>query len=523
MASDSTRHSVDSGQLAEALREAENRYRSLIDGFVDGLIVIDETGTVRNFNPSAARIFGYPESAVVGKNVNMLMPASDKDRHDGYIERYLDTGDAQIIGIGREVTGLRKDGTEFPMDLSVAEMMVRENRYFIGTVRDISTRKEVEAELRQAHKMEALGQLTGGVAHDFNNLLAVLMMDLELLDELTQGEEELSELVTEAREVARTGAELTRRLLAFSRRQPLQPKALDLNALISNTASLLRRTLGESVEIDIVAPGNLWPTLADPGQVENALLNLAINARDAMPGGGRLTIETQNKLLDDDYTAQQVELDPGEYVLLSVTDTGEGMPPEVIEKAFDPFFSTKDSGHGSGLGLSMIYGFVKQSSGHISIYSEVGRGTSIAIYLPRAPSGESVEPGPAAAAALVTGRETILLVEDHPQLRRRALRVLRDLGYRVIEAKNGDAALETISARDDIDLLFTDIVMPGGLDGTQLAEAARDIRPGLRVLFTTGYAEHAQIRTGLLEQGGDLLRKPYSRRELSDKLRGLLD
>ncbi len=523
MASDSTGNSTNVGHLAEALREAENRYRLLMDNIVDGLIVIDETGIVRNFNPAAARIFGYSESEVVGRDVNMLMPAPDKDRHGGYIRNYLDTGDARIIGIGREVTGRRNDGGEFPMDLSVAEMMVRGNRYFIGTVRDITRRKEVEAELRQAHKMEALGQLTGGVAHDFNNLLAVLMMDLELLDELTQGQEELSELVTEAREVASTGAELTQRLLAFSRRQPLRPMALDLNGLISNTASLLRRTLGESVEIDIVTPGNLWPTLADPGQVENALLNLAINARDAMQGGGRLTIETRNKRLDEDYAAQQAELEPGEYVLLSVTDTGEGMPPDVIEKAFDPFFSTKEAGHGSGLGLSMIYGFVKQSGGHISIYSEVGHGTTVSIYLPRAPSEETVETDSVAAAPMVTGSETVLLVEDHPQLRRRALQVLEDLGYRVIEAENGDAAMEKISMHDDIDLLFTDIVMPGGLDGVELAEAVRAIRPGIKVLFTTGYAEHAQIRVGLLEDGGDLLRKPYSRRELADKLRGLLD
>jgi len=508
--------------LAEALRDSENRIRGLVDILVDGLIVIDEQGSIRNFNPAAEKIFGWTAGEVTGQSVNMLMPDSYAREHDGYVTRYMETGEARIIGIGREVTGLRKDGTEFPMDLSVAEMNVRSTRYFVGTVRDLSERREIEAELRQAHKMEALGQLTGGVAHDFNNLLAVLMMDLELLAEMTGDNEEMEELVTEAREVVHAGAELTQRLLAFSRRQSLQPRVLDLNVLISSVASLLRRTLGEGVQIDIVGPSDLWPTLADPGQVENALLNLAINARDAMEAGGRLTIETANTMLDDDYAARQTDVEAGNYVLLSVTDNGAGMPPEIGEKVFDPFFSTKEAGSGSGLGLSMVYGFVKQSGGHVAIYSEPGRGTTVNLYLPKAPDDGTAE-DISAPAEIVAGDEVVLLVEDHPQLRRRARRVLDELGYRVTEAENGDSALKILEARDDIELLFTDIVMPGALDGAALANEARKLRPGIRILFTTGYAEQAQIAEGLLEQGGELLRKPYTKAQLSAKIRALLD
>jgi PAS domain S-box-containing protein len=509
-------------RLAQALRDAENRLAELTNILVDGLITIDEHGIVRNFNPAAEKIFGYPTADVVGRNISMLMPEDVSAKHDGYIGEYLKTGIAKIIGVGREVTGLTSDGRMFPMDLSVAEMWVGGERHFVGTVRDITERKEIESELRQAYKMEALGQLTGGVAHDFNNLLAVLMMDLEMLSDLVTDDADAAELVSEARDVTQAGANLTQRLLAFSRRQSLQPRVIDLNTLISSIAALLRRTLGEMVEIDIVGPGNVWTTRVDPGLVENALLNLALNARDAMPGGGRLTIETANRIVRGDEPDLPPECEPGAYVSISVVDTGSGMTPEVVERAFDPFFSTKQAGGGSGLGLSMVYGFVKQSGGSLNITSRVGHGTRISIFLPRATEDAEQAPGLDFQGA-VSGDETILLVEDHARLRRRTRQALEGLGYRVVEVENGDAALAEISRRNDIDLLFTDIVMPGRLDGIALTEAAREIYPRLKVLFTTGYAEHTEISAGLLSRDGDLLRKPYARRDLADKIRALLD
>ena len=508
----------------QALRESEERFRALFNNIVDGLVVIDEGGTIIEFSKAAERIFEYTADEVIGGSVNILMPEPDRGRHDGYIANYLHTGEARIIGYGREVIGQRKSGETFAVDLAVNEMPRGGKRYFVGIVRDISERKAIEQQLRQAYKMEALGQLTGGVAHDFNNLLAVLMMDLELLDELTEGQEEQNELVREAREVAQTGADLTQRLLAFSRRQALEPRVVNLNELIAGTAGLLRRTLGEQIEIDTVGPSDLWDTLADPAELENALLNLALNARDAMQEGGRLTIETANEYLDEGYAENRPELAAGDYVLMAVTDTGTGMPPEVVEKVFDPFFTTKDAASGSGLGLSMVYGFAKQSNGHVSVYSEPGHGTTVNLFLPRAPSdAERSAAAPTVRVEQAHGDETVLLVEDHPQLRNRAVAVLGELGYRVIASADGNEALAHLEGDGQIDLLFTDVVMPGGLNGPELAEKARALRPGLNVLFTTGYAEHALLREGLLENGGSLLRKPYTRRTLAEKIRQILD
>jgi CheY-like chemotaxis protein len=410
------------------------------------------------------------------------------------------------------------------MELSVAEMPEPGGHRFLGSVRDISGRRDMEARLRQAYKMEALGQLTGGVAHDFNNLLAVLMMDLEILAELTGGDERLDELIAEAREVARNGAELTHQLLAFSRRQPLRPRAVDLGELIAGTSAMLRRTLGDSIDIDTVGPGAPWRALADPGQIETALLNLALNARDAMPSGGRLTIETANARIDDAARAEAMEVAPGDYVSLTVADNGLGMTAETAERAFDPFFTTKQETSGSGLGLSMVYGFVKQSGGHVGIDSAPGRGATITIHLPRAPDDGEPATAPGDDELVEpTGTETVLLVEDHPRLRHRATTVLRELGYTVVEAATGEEALRRLADDGAIALMFTDIVMPGALSGPDAARRAIEARPDLKVLFTTGHAEHAELQSDLLAGGEALLRKPYSRRELAVRIRRMLD
>ncbi len=393
-------------------------------------------------------------------------------------------------------------------------------------------RKKAEESLRQAYKMEAVGQLTGGVAHDFNNLLTIIMGGLEMIDR------QLPELpasvakqrIARARDMALKGVHraelLTQRLLAFSRQQPLSPQPVDANRLVSGISDLLRRTIGEAVSLETVTSGGLWQTLADPNQLENALLNLAVNARDAMPDGGKLTIETQNCYLDDGYVAGLVEpVKPGQYVMIAVADTGAGMDATTIERAFEPFFTTKGVGKGTGLGLSQVYGFVRQSSGHVRIYSEPGEGTSVKIYLPRY-TGADHQIAQATARrdpARAIGNERILVVEDDEALRIYTVEILSELGYHVFESQHGRDALRLLDTPQPIDLLFTDIVMPGGMNGRQLADAALQRRPGLKVLFTTGYTRNAIVHQGRLDPGVQMIGKPFSMEALASKVRDILD
>jgi PAS domain S-box-containing protein len=384
------------------------------------------------------------------------------------------------------------------------------------------SRMQAEAQLRAAQRMEAIGQLTGGVAHDFNNLLTVILGNAEMLVESLSDDAQLRLLAEMTQTAAQRGAELTQRLLAFARRQPLDPAAVDVNGLLGSMDALLRRTLGDEVEVELVRGGGLWRALVDAPQLENALLNLCLNARDAMPDGGRLTIETANAALDDAYAREAEEVEPGQYVMIAVSDTGVGMTEEVRARAFDPFFTTKAVGRGSGLGLSMVFGFVKQSRGHVRLYSEPGQGTTVRLYLPRA----AAEP-PAVASAvpegLPRGAEAVLLVEDDTQVREHAARLLESLGYRVLAAPDGPSALALLREGKAVDLLFTDVVMPGGMNGRELADAARALRPGLPVLFTSGYTENAIVHHGRLDRGVLLLAKPYRRGELAAKLRQALD
>jgi PAS domain S-box-containing protein len=385
--------------------------------------------------------------------------------------------------------------------------------------------RENEDALRQSQKMEAVGQLTGGVAHDFNNLLQIILGNLDTIYRLApEDPARLRRAASQALKGAHRAAALTQRLLAFSRRQPLDPKRLNVNGLVTGLTEMIHRTLGETVSVETVLGVGLWQVDADANELEAAILNLAVNGRDAMPDGGRMTVETANARIDDAYAAAHPEVTPGQYVLISVSDTGRGMDPATVGKAFEPFFTTKPVGKGTGLGLSQVYGFVKQSAGHVTIYSEPGQGTTVNIYLPRLHSLEPLDEAEEDSTPPDgSSEETILVVEDDDDVRAYSVETLRELGYRVIEAHDGPSALRLLERQARVSLLFTDVVLPGGMTGAQIASEARRLRPDLKVLFTTGYARNAIIHQGRLDKGVRLITKPFTMTELAEKARSVLD
>ena len=509
-------------QRVEAQAQERERIWNLSQ---DLLVVIGADGYFRNVNPAWTRILGFPPEEVIGKHVDDLIYPPDRDVTIEALHRAAHDRINQF-----ENRYLHKDGSFRWFSWSASH---DSNGVVYANGRHITAEKEAaialartEDALRHAQKMDAVGQLTGGIAHDFNNLLQGITGSLELLRlRIDAGRyDNVERFVTGAINSANRAAALTHRLLAFSRRQPLDPKAVKVNPLVASMEDLLRRTLGERIRIELVLAAGLWPTLCDPNQLENAILNLCINARDAMPDGGRLTVETGNAHLDDRYAAGVRGLAPGQYACISVTDTGMGMSHDIIERAFEPFFTTKPLGQGTGLGLSMIYGFAQQSEGHARIYSEVGQGTTVKLYLPRFRGAlpgedETAHPG---ATQFSPDRETVLVVEDEPVVRALIVDVLDELGYCALEAEDGPSGLAILQSRTTVDLLVTDIGLPG-LNGRQLADAGRLLRPALKVLFMTGYAENAAFANGFLEHGMEMITKPFAMERLAARLRQIVE
>ena len=507
-----------SNVLASAvqLRQQEARLRAILDNSIDAIVSVDENARIQSANQAVERIFGYGEADILDRDVAMLI--AERDRN-AFVRSVLRPDRYGSFGEPAEIAGLRRDGVEFPIDVGVRELRLGSRRILIATIHDATDRKTTEQHLRYAQKMEAIGQLTGGIAHDFNNLLTIILGNAEMLLETLPAEPNSSlqqaDMIVSA---AASGAQLTQRLLAFARQQTLAAVAFDANALVLKTADLLQRTLGEHVTVRHVLAPDLPLAFADASQLENAIVNLALNGRDAMPHGGVLAIETARARLDD--TPAQFAAGAGDYVMLAVSDTGTGMPPEVLGRVFEPFFTTKDVGRGTGLGLSMVYGFITQSHGHVRIDSEVGRGTTVRLYLPLAPSGAEETVLPSESSQTPRGSGTILLVEDNAEVRRLASARLRSLGYAVIEAADGPAALTILDSGRPLDLLFTDVMMPGGLDGRELATRARAQRPDLPILLASGYAELADSTAR--PEPFEIMTKPYTKQMLAQRVRAVL-
>ena len=470
-------------------------------------------------NAAGEKLLGRSRDRIVGRTETDLFPAEESAQIVEANRRVAASGEPQVL-TDRTLTTASGTRTVETRMVPIANGS-GETALILAIVRDVSEAKRREEQVRQLQRMDAIGRLTGGVAHDFNNLLAIIHGNSELVRDRLEAGTDLAEMTDDVIGAAARGAELVKRLLAFARMQHLEPASVDLGERIPNVIGLLQRALGENVQLQVRMAEELWPAIIDPTQVDDALLNLAINSRDAMPDGGTLTIETQNVHLDEDYAAHHVEVAPGDYVMLAVSDTGTGMEPEVLARAFDPFFTTKEEGQGTGLGLSQVFGWVKQSGGHIKIYSEVGHGTTIKLYLPRAVAEGAVAAAPAEPVP-PGGNETILVVEDNANVRKTVVRQLHDLGYRSVEAESGASALELVAEGLSFDLLLTDVVMPGGMTGYQLADQLRRTRPDTRVLFTSGYTELARS-ADQLSRRDSLLSKPYRKQDLGRAVRRALD
>ena len=534
-----------------SLQLAESQISTILAIAADAIISLNEQMRVMVFNDGAAAMFGYTKEEMIGQPLDLLIPERFRPLHNSHVAKFSGSPvAARRMGERQEIYALRKDGTEFPAEASIAKQDIGGRRIFMVVLRDVTERKraqaelakanseleervaartrELEAEIRrreeahaaliQAQRMEAFGQLTGGVAHDFNNLLTILTGNLELLGEETRDPAH-RKLLKRAVDAADMGAALTKRLLTFARRRSLSPQVLDLNDLVLGLMEILRRSIGEPITLTTMLAGKLWPTKADPSEVENAILNLAINARDAMPNGGELIVETRN------LEGEELPFDGKgrQFVLLSVTDTGVGMSQEVFERAFEPFFSTKEPGRGTGLGLSTVYGFAVQSGGHAAIESVPGKGTTVRLYLPRAEEQPEAHVGsPAEMVRLSENSEVVLVVEDNADVREITLQRVEGLGYIALEAESGPAAIRVLESGEHVDVVLSDIVMAGGMSGYDVAAWISEHAPLVKVVLTTGYAAEEAQHDPLEIGGRPILRKPYKRSELAVALHDAL-
>jgi PAS domain S-box-containing protein len=496
---------------------------ALLDAAVDAIIVSDRTGKILRANQAAADLFLHPRAGMIGQNVRILMPADMSAHHDGFMHHHLQTGEKRIIGIGRDVEGLRGDGSVFPLHLSVGKAEIAGDIAFVGIMHDLTRRRMAEEALVRSQRMDAIGRMTGGIAHDFNNLLTVIIGNLELLDMIGTAEKSKA-LISDALAAAELGADLTSRLMVFSRKSALRPEAIDLRNTVEQSMALLRRTIAAHCLIETSISDHLWQIRADPMQLQTAILNLALNAQDAMPRGGRISIEARNAVVDDKYVAQDIDVALGDYVRLSVSDTGQGMTPEARERALEPFFTTKPVGKGTGLGLSMVYGFVRQSGGHLTIYSELGLGTTVSLYFPALVgdlAGKDASDPAQSRLSVGAGDRLVLVVEDDPAVRRLSEARIIELGFNCIAAESGDEAAEIIKARDDIALVFTDLVMPGKLSGYDLAKLVSAAKPHIKVLLTSGFSE-GMLKDGRIGSEFAILRKPYRQSDLARAIRAVM-
>ncbi|SEW26607.1 PAS/PAC sensor hybrid histidine kinase [Cognatiyoonia koreensis] len=499
--------------------------RAILEAATDAIIVANEHGIIQQANPAASALFGYSVHEMIGQKVNMLMPDALANVHDGFMSAYLRTGEKQIIGIGREVEGKRNDGNVFPLHLSVGDAISPDGPLFVSIMHDLTQRQATQQALARSQRLDAIGQMTGGIAHDFNNILSVIIGNLELLEMQALTDKQIN-LLKDALEAAELGADLTSRLLVFARQSKLTPRRTDLRQLCEDTLAILRRTLGSTYRIKTDFAADVAPVMIDPVQLQSALINLALNARDAMGDDGELLISLSNVAIDDAYMAQETDIEAGDYVRLSISDNGAGMTPEAQRRAFEPFFTTKADTGGTGLGLAMVYGFVRQSGGHITLYSELGLGTSFGLYFPAQYHEQARDSYSDPAAVSDVGRlgagSKVLIVEDNAKVRALSIARLQDLGFETISASSGDEAFAMLTDGAQADILFSDLVMPGTLNGFELAIKAKAVLPELRVLLTSGYA--SDVVTSAMGHGQefDILHKPYRQAELVRRLQALL-
>jgi PAS domain S-box-containing protein len=508
-----------------ALQRSDLMLRSVLESVGDAILTIDTHGIVLNINPATTRLFGYSPEEMIGNNIKMLVPENIREHHDGYLDAYLRTGVAKIVGVGREVVAICKDGSTLPCDLMVSSFKLNGKIHFTGVMRDIRARKRLEEQFRQAHKMEAFGQLAGGVAHDFNNLLTVILGATEMIAASVTNQpmkDELRTSVHDIQESARRATDLTRQLLAFSRKTVLEPKLLDINASIQETEKILRRLIGEDIALVTQLEPDLPRVFVDPGQLSQVVMNLCLNARDAMPAGGRLVLQTSRLALEGAQAEARGLTREGAYVRLAVRDSGTGMTEEVLGQVFQPFFTTKEVGRGTGLGLAVVHGVVTQSGGSVSVQSAPGHGSTFEILLPAAPVAAR-SASDTATLKPMAGHETVLVVEDDEDVRRLAVRSLKSRGYNVLVAEDGEAALRVLEEKAaTIDIAVVDVVMPR-MDGGRLATIMAQRFPAVPVLFVSGYTDDMLESRGLDAAQLNFLNKPYTAGTLTQAVRRVLE